>query len=38
METCADGYVHYLAEQLAPQEMAIEEIQQPSTEDELTQI
>ena len=39
MEACADRYVHYLAEQLTPQAMTIEEIQKASTEDEeLTQI
>jgi len=39
MEACADRYVHYLAEQLTPQAMTIEEIQQASTEDkELMQI
>ena len=34
METCANRYVHYLAEQLTPRAMTIEEIQQASTEDE----
>ena len=39
METCADRYVHYDAEQLVPQAMTIEEIQRASLEDEeLTQI
>ena len=39
MEACADTYVHYLAEQLAPQAMTIEEIQQAFVEyEELTQI
>ena len=36
METCADRYVHYIAEQLVPQAMTIEEIQKASLE--LTQI
>lgn len=39
METCADRYVHYIAEQPVPQAMTIEEIQKVSLEDEeLTQI
>ena len=39
METCADRYVHYIAEQLVPQVMTIEEIQKASLEgEELTQI
>lgn len=39
METCEDRYVHYVAEQLVPQAMTIEEIQRASLEgEELTQI
>ena len=39
MEACAYRYVHYMAEQLTPQAMTIEEIRQASAEDEeLTHI
>ena len=39
MEACTDRYVHYLAKQLTPRAMTIEEIQQASIEEEeLTQV
>lgn len=39
METCADRFVHYLAEQLTPSAMSTEEIQDHSADDpELTQV
>jgi hypothetical protein len=39
MEACADRYVHYLSQYLAPQAMSIEEIQQASINDpELAEI
>ncbi|CAB4016986.1 Hypothetical predicted protein [Paramuricea clavata] len=39
MEACADRYVHYLSQYLAPRAMSIEEIQQASIQDpELSQI
>ena len=33
MEACADKYVHYLAEQLTPRAMSIDEIREASLED-----